>query len=65
MDHKSGATTEGEVYTTPQRKGGIVNKLYPPGPNPGAKGRMKNHCRKFWWCGESRVWNNAARTTDA
>lgn len=27
-----------------------MNKLYPPGPQPGAKGRVKNHCRKFWWC---------------
>lgn len=25
-----------------------MNKLYPPGPN--GKGRVKNHCRKFWWC---------------
>lgn len=38
-----------EVYSTP-KKGGLVNKLYPPGPQPGAKGRVKNHCRKFWWC---------------
>ncbi|UPX11510.1 uncharacterized protein EKO05_0002115 [Ascochyta rabiei] len=38
-----------EVYTTP-RKGGVMNKLYPPGPKPGAGGRVKNHCRKFWWC---------------
>lgn len=30
-----------------------MNKLYPPGPKPGAGGRVKNHCRKFWWCGES------------
>lgn len=37
-----------EVYTTPQKQGGIVNKLYPPGPD--GKGRVKNHCRKFWWC---------------
>lgn len=28
-----------------------MNKLYPPGPKPGAGGRVKNHCRKFWWCG--------------
>ncbi|KAJ4382852.1 hypothetical protein N0V86_002077 [Didymella sp. IMI 355093] len=41
--------SEEEVYTSP-RKGGIMNKLYPPGPKPGAKGRVKNHCRKFWWC---------------
>ncbi|KAL1609208.1 hypothetical protein SLS59_001572 [Nothophoma quercina] len=40
---------EEKVYTTP-RKGGIMNKLYPPGPKPGAGGRVKNHCRKFWWC---------------
>jgi hypothetical protein len=32
-----------------------MNKLYPPGPKPGAGGRVKNHCRKFWWCGESLV----------
>ncbi|KAF2831222.1 hypothetical protein CC86DRAFT_452343 [Ophiobolus disseminans] len=39
-----------EVYGAPRRKGGVMNKLYPPGPQPGAKGRVKNHCRKFWWC---------------
>lgn len=27
-----------------------MNKLYPPGAKPGARGRVKNHCRKFWWC---------------
>lgn len=27
-----------------------MNKLYPPGPQPGVKGRLKNHYRKFWWC---------------
>lgn len=27
-----------------------MNTLYPPGPKPGAGGRIKNHCRKFWWC---------------
>jgi hypothetical protein len=32
-----------------------MNKLYPPGPQPGAKGRVKNHCRKFWWCGQSKI----------
>jgi len=32
------------------KKGGVVNKLYPPGPNGGAGSRVKNHCRKFWWC---------------
>lgn len=35
-----------------EKKGGFVNTLYPPGPKPGAGPRMKNHCRKFWWCGE-------------
>ncbi|KAJ4990251.1 hypothetical protein SVAN01_04342 [Stagonosporopsis vannaccii] len=49
MDKTERPVTEEEVYTTP-RKGGIVNKLYPPGPKPGAGGRVKNHCRKFWWC---------------
>ncbi|CAI6331524.1 unnamed protein product [Periconia digitata] len=34
----------------PRKKGGIVNTLYPPGPRPGAGPRIKNHCRKFWWC---------------
>jgi hypothetical protein len=34
----------------PRRKGGVMNKLYPPGPTGGARPRMKNHCRKFWWC---------------
>jgi hypothetical protein len=33
-----------------RRKGGVMNKLYPPGPTGGARPRMKNHCRKFWWC---------------
>ncbi|KAF2270691.1 hypothetical protein CC78DRAFT_451315 [Lojkania enalia] len=32
------------------KKRGIIDKLYPPGPKPGARGRVKNHCRKFWWC---------------
>jgi len=51
MESKDGgATRADDVYTTPQKKGGLMNKLYPPGPTPGAKGRMKNHCRKFWWC---------------
>ncbi|KAF2201457.1 hypothetical protein GQ43DRAFT_36958 [Delitschia confertaspora ATCC 74209] len=36
--------------TRPHKNGGIMNTLYPPGPKPGAGGRMKNHCRKFWWC---------------
>ncbi|KAL6711967.1 hypothetical protein ACN47E_003010 [Coniothyrium glycines] len=50
MDNKIEPTHQEEVYGSPRRKGGIMNKLYPPGPQPGAKGRMKNHCRKFWWC---------------
>ncbi|OAL56052.1 hypothetical protein IQ07DRAFT_187268 [Pyrenochaeta sp. DS3sAY3a] len=50
MDGKVEHAHQQEVYTTPQKKGGIVNRLYPPGPQPGAKGRVKNHCRKFWWC---------------
>ncbi|KAF2132527.1 hypothetical protein P153DRAFT_283411 [Dothidotthia symphoricarpi CBS 119687] len=52
MDYK-GEQHVAEVNTnsTHQRKrGGILNTLYPPGPKPGAKGRVKNHCRKFWWC---------------
>jgi hypothetical protein len=53
MEDKADGETRSEVvYTTPQKKGGVMNKLYPPGPTPGAKGRMKNHCRKFWWCGK-------------
>lgn len=53
MDDKTaGQARADDVYTTPQKKGGVINKLYPPGPTPGAKGRMKNHCRKFWWCGK-------------
>ncbi|KAF2253182.1 hypothetical protein BU26DRAFT_418752 [Trematosphaeria pertusa] len=32
------------------KKGGVFNTLYPPGPKGGAGPRMKNHCRKFWWC---------------
>ncbi|KAI2478064.1 DUF3712 domain containing protein [Pyrenophora tritici-repentis] len=51
MSDKAAPHTAEDVYTTPQKRGGVVNKLYPPGPQPGAKGRMKNHCRKFWWCG--------------
>jgi hypothetical protein len=50
MDDKAGATRTDGVYTTPQKRSGVMNKLYPPGEKPGAKGRMKNHCRKFWWC---------------
>lgn len=49
MEKTPVARPEEDVYTAP-RKGGIVNKLYPPGPKPGAGGRVKNHCRKFWWC---------------
>jgi hypothetical protein len=45
---------EHELHATPHKKGGVMNKLYPPGPQPGAKGRVKNHCRKFWWCGQSK-----------
>lgn len=41
----------GHAYNgAPARKRGVMNTLYPPGPKPGAGGRMKNHCRKFWWC---------------
>ncbi|USP77237.1 pre-mrna processing factor 4 -like protein [Curvularia clavata] len=50
MDDKGASTRAENVYTTPQTRGGVMNKLYPPGEKPGAKGRMKNHCRKFWWC---------------
>ncbi|KAF1975203.1 hypothetical protein BU23DRAFT_459305 [Bimuria novae-zelandiae CBS 107.79] len=32
------------------QKSGVLNTLYPPGPRPGAGPRIKNHCRKFWWC---------------
>ncbi|KAF3001437.1 hypothetical protein E8E13_007949 [Curvularia kusanoi] len=49
MDKAQEPVSEEEVYTAP-RKGGVINKLYPPGPKPGAGGRVKNHCRKFWWC---------------
>lgn len=51
MDNKVEPSHAEEVYGAPRRKGGLMNKLYPPGPQPGAKGRVKNHCRKFWWCG--------------
>ncbi|KAF1912574.1 hypothetical protein BDU57DRAFT_370374 [Ampelomyces quisqualis] len=27
-----------------------MDKVYPPGPQGGTKSRVKNHCRKFWWC---------------
>lgn len=33
-----------------EKKSGVLNTLYPPGPKSGAGPRMKNHCRKFWWC---------------
>lgn len=52
MDDKAASTREDDVYTTPRARGGVMNKLYPPGDKPGAKGRMKNHCLKFWWCGK-------------
>ncbi|KAH8725325.1 hypothetical protein GQ44DRAFT_739769 [Phaeosphaeriaceae sp. PMI808] len=48
MESKPVQPVHEEVYTTPQKKGGVMNKLYPPGPN--GKGRVKNHCMKFWWC---------------
>ncbi|CAE7001672.1 hypothetical protein PTNB85_09124 [Pyrenophora teres f. teres] len=50
MSDKVAPHTAEHVYTAPQKRGGVMNKLYPPGSQPGAKGRMKNHCRKFWWC---------------
>jgi hypothetical protein len=58
MDHKveHPSRTE-EMHTTPRKQGGVMNKLYPPGPKPGAGGRVKNHCRKFWWCGKSQRLN--------
>jgi len=53
MDNKVESSQEQTEYGAPPRKGGVFNTLYPPGPQPGAKGRMKNHCRRFWWCGKS------------
>jgi len=50
MDSKGHPAHSEEMYGTPQMKGGVMNKLYPPGKKPGAGGRVKNHCRKFWWC---------------
>ncbi|KAJ4296286.1 hypothetical protein N0V90_006331 [Kalmusia sp. IMI 367209] len=58
MENKEFEPSRQEVYhdeqvtngATKQRKGGVFNTLYPPGPRPGAGPRMKNHCRKFWWC---------------
>jgi hypothetical protein len=41
--------------TATQKKGGVFNTLYPPGPRPGAGPRVKNHCRKFWWCGTCHI----------
>jgi hypothetical protein len=57
MDEKHEPATREEVAHNgyngaPAKKGGVMNTLYPPGPKPGAGGRLKNHCRKFWWCGE-------------
>lgn len=52
-DHKAEAVTQSELAhdgAPVKRKGGIMNTLYPPGPKPGAGGRIKNHCRRFWWC---------------
>jgi hypothetical protein len=50
--HEPSSTQEVAHNGTPHKKGGIMNTLYPPGPKPGAGGRIKNHCRKFWWCGK-------------
>jgi hypothetical protein len=50
MDDKVGQPRTESVHDAPPKKGGVLNTLYPPGPKPGGKGRMKNHCRKFWWC---------------
>ncbi|KAF1946313.1 hypothetical protein EJ02DRAFT_418750 [Clathrospora elynae] len=50
MDDKVSRTGQADVHVAPQKRGGVLNTLYPPGPRPGAKGRMRNHCRKFWWC---------------
>ena len=52
MDDKHDPATTQEMATdgAPRKKGGIMNTLYPPGPKPGAGGRIKNHCRRFWWC---------------
>lgn len=51
---RSEVARESDEHVTPaaatQRKGGVFNTLYPPGPRPGAGPRVKNHCRKFWWC---------------
>ncbi|KAF2187798.1 hypothetical protein K469DRAFT_704753 [Zopfia rhizophila CBS 207.26] len=52
MEDKAGGPTASEVASNGavHKKGGIINTLYPPGSKPGAGGRIKNHCRKFWWC---------------
>jgi len=54
MDKETAATNEvannGYLEERPRKKGGVMNTLYPPGPKPGAGGRIKNHCRRFWWC---------------
>ncbi|KAF2682714.1 hypothetical protein K458DRAFT_443908 [Lentithecium fluviatile CBS 122367] len=56
MDNKIEEPTRKEVAngssdgSLQPKKGGVMNTLYPPGPKPGAGGRLKNHCRKFWWC---------------
>ncbi|KAF2468217.1 uncharacterized protein BDR25DRAFT_265942 [Lindgomyces ingoldianus] len=44
---ENGGYSNGEVAP---RKRGVMNTLYPPGKTPGAGPRIKNHCRKFWWC---------------
>jgi hypothetical protein len=52
MDDKREPITHQEMAHdgAPRKKGGVMNTLYPPGPKPGAGGRIKNHCRRFWWC---------------
>ncbi|KAF2662927.1 hypothetical protein K491DRAFT_752843 [Lophiostoma macrostomum CBS 122681] len=50
MDDKNEHPINEESVDGTPRKGGIINTLYPPGPTGGAKPRIKNHCRKFWWC---------------
>jgi hypothetical protein len=56
MDSKNEETLRQEVVSEegnarpPKKRGGVVNTLYPPGSKPGAGPRIKNHCRKFWWC---------------
>jgi len=54
MDDKPGLPSGQEEVNGHQaesaapRKRGVMNTLYPP--RPGGGGRLKNHCRKFWWC---------------